>query len=106
MHEQIDTLIKTLRLMQREQKALMNASAKSADFWGASARQHANAAEKATLIAVELRRLKHEAHCLAVEVGIADRRADGAYEAGAASLGFGREVRIEKRAPASAGSEA
>jgi hypothetical protein len=50
--------------------------------------------------AIELRRIKHEAHCLAVEIGIADRRSDAAYADATAPAGMGRDFLMPRRTPA------
>lgn len=50
--------------------------------------------------AIEIRRLTHEAHCLAVELGIADRRSDEHYQDSLVPCGFGNYRKFYKRAPA------
>lgn len=62
-------------------------------------KQRRNAIEDAREAAIEIRYLKHEAHCLAVEFGIADRRDDSHYQDSFAPAGFGRETIFHKRAP-------
>lgn len=55
--------------------------------------------EKMNLRAIEIRRLEHEAHCLAVEIGIADVRPSETYKCHVADIGFGRKIEIVKRQP-------
>lgn len=58
-----------------------------------------NARESARESAIEIRRLKHEAHCIAVELGIAERRDESYYTPSTAPAGFGREIIFDRRAP-------
>lgn len=86
-----------LKLIDRERaKQLKHNAAASPDM---SQKRLMALEESSRLCGVEIRRLKHEAHCLAVEIGIADRRSDEAYSATTAPLGFSREILIERRAP-------
>lgn len=96
----IDRLIQCLKQMQRESKALADRSAKSGDLYaGYSDKRRARFAEEARDSAVQLRRLKFEAHALAVEVGIADLRSDDQYGPTMAAAGFGRVIEIHRRRP-------
>lgn len=93
-----DALIKVLREIKKERKRLERASIRSADF-DLTQRARGNAREDARESAVHIRRLEHEAHCLAVEMGIADIRGDDAYGDFPAPAGFGRTFTIHLRRP-------
>ena len=93
-------LVACLKALRAEQTKAFNAGAKSGDLYaGYTDKQRAHHGETARDCAIQIRRLKHEAHCLAVELGIADLRADSHYTPVTAPAGFGREVLIERRRP-------
>ena len=85
--ESIDAMVEVLRRLKRETLQMRKRSAKLNDQAGANA------------CAIEIRRIKHEAHCLAVELGIADVRAEAAYGTATAPAGMGREFLLERQAP-------
>lgn len=64
-----------------------------------TSRRRANARESARECSIEIRRLKHEAHCLAVELGLADLRPDAFYADSTAPAGFGNTTIFTKRKP-------
>lgn len=86
-----------IKLIERERQKIIKLNAKSTPEIPQKAMQRLQ--EASLLCGIEIKRLAHEAHCLAVEIGIADRRPPEHYTPTTANLGFGREVRIERRAP-------
>jgi len=103
--EKIVELLDAMKRLQREQAAMAKHNAVSGDWNNTPRRRHA-ASESARVCAIEIRRLTHEAHCIAVEMGIADRRADSFYTDGIAPAGFGREFICVRRAPKAQGAAA
>ena len=91
---QIAALMKRIEI---ERKQIEKLNAKSSPDLPQKANQRLQ--DAALACGIEIKRLAHEAHCLSVEIGIADRRPPEHYTPTTASLGFGREVRIERRAP-------
>lgn len=85
--EKIDALIATMKRLKRETVQMQKRSSNLKNQAGANA------------CAIEIRRIKHEAHCIAVELGIADARDGTAYGATTAPAGMGREVLLERRDP-------
>jgi hypothetical protein len=96
-------MLDAMKRLQREQAALAKHNEVSRD-WGNTPRRRHAASESARECAIEIRRLTHEAHCIAVEMGIADRRADSYYADSVAPAGFGREFIFTRRVPAATGS--
>lgn len=94
-----------LKLIDREQQQMAKHRT-AAIAPGVTRKRQAVALESARICAIEARRLTHEAHCLAVEIGIADRRAPAAYAPVTAPAGMSREHRIELREPAADQSQA
>lgn len=93
-------LVACLQALRAEQAKAFNAGAKSGDLYaGYTDKQRARYGETARDCAIQIRRLKHEAHCLAVELGIADLRDESHYTPVIAPAGFGREILIERRRP-------
>ncbi|MGP1666245.1 MAG: hypothetical protein ACTS5I_10130 [Rhodanobacter sp.] len=93
-------LMSCLKSLRAEQTKAFNAGAKSGDLYaGYTDKQRARYGEIARDCAIHIRRLKHEAHCLAVELGIADLRDESHYTPVTAPAGFGRETLIERRRP-------
>lgn len=93
-------LIACLRELQREQEKAFSLGAKSGDMYGGySDKQRQRYAEQARDCSIQVRRLRHEAHCLAVEAGIADMRDESYYKPVTAPAGFGRDFLIERRKP-------
>lgn len=95
---QLDAMASLMKQIGREKAALAKHNAVAGDFDNTSARRN-KAREAARECAVEIRRLTHEAHCVAVEMGIADRRDDSHYTPSTAPAGFGRTVIFDRRAP-------
>lgn len=87
-----------MKRAERESQQLAKFSAASVAA-GVSPKRAASLRESANACGVELRRIKHEAHCLAVEMGIADMREGQSYGETSAPLGFGRDVLIDRRVP-------
>lgn len=92
-------LVACLKQIDKESVAMAKHSAISGNFELTKTRRD-NASESAREAAIEIRRLKHEAHCLCVELGLADRRADSYYQDATAPAGFGRTTIFTKREPA------
>lgn len=87
-----------MKSMERETLQMERLAALSV-LPGVSMKRAANDRERANACGLELRRLRHEAHCLAVEIGIADMRTGESYTPVASPIGFGREVLVERRSP-------
>lgn len=91
-------LMDCLKRLTKEQVVLAKHNAVATNFDN-TAKRRSGANENARECAVEIRRLKHEAHCLAVEIGIADRREDSCYTPSTAPAGFGRDFIVDRRCP-------
>ena len=91
----------TMKRLVRETQALAKHNAASGNFENTKARRD-SANESARECAIEIRRLKHEAHCIAVEMGIAERRDPSAYTDSTAPGGFGRTFAFVRREPKAA----
>ena len=89
-----------LKLIEAERKKILKLNTKSTPEMPQKAMQRLQ--ESALVCGVEIKRLAHEAHCIAVEIGIADRRTPEHYTPTTASLGFGRKFKIERRPPVEA----
>ncbi|WP_034302505.1 hypothetical protein [Herbaspirillum sp. RV1423] len=96
--EKLICMIDCMKRLMREQDALAKHNAVSGNGSQSPARRN-KAASSAVECAVEIRRLKHEAHCLAVELGIADHRGEAHYRDTTAPAGFGRVKDFSVRAP-------
>lgn len=96
--EKLVELSECIKRIMRAQSQLDRYNTVSFDMNATAKRRH-NAMEDAREAAIEIRHWKHEAHCLAVELGIADRRSDEHYQDSTAPSGFGRERIFNKRAP-------
>lgn len=93
-------LIACVSKLQREEARAFTLGAKSGDLYGGySEKQRQRYAEKARETSIQVRRLRHEAHCLSVEAGFADLRDESHYMPITAPAGFGREFLIERRRP-------
>jgi len=90
----------------KEQVRLDKFNTTSMDFDGVSIKRRHAAMESARECAIEIRRLRHEAHCLAVEAGIADMREANHYGESTAPAGFGRHVKFHRRIPSVDGGSA
>lgn len=93
----VDDLIDCLRELKGESIRMASAAAKAGI--AANAKQMARHTETARDCAVQMRKLKHRAHCLAVELGIADMREDSHYRSTTAPAGFGREFQLVRPRP-------
>lgn len=87
-----------MKRLTRELTALEKHNLVSSDFCNTNSRR-GNARESARECAIEIRHLKHEAHCLAVELGLADLRPDAFYADSTAPAGFGNTTIFTKRKP-------
>lgn len=87
-----------MKRLMRELAVMEKHNAVSSDFCNTNSRR-GNARESARECAIEIRRLKHEAHCLAVELGFADLRPDAFYADSTAPAGFGNTTIFTKRKP-------
>lgn len=94
--EKIKELEIALRELKRSVSRLSGLSTRSVVYGSAASR---SASESARLEAIEVRRLKHRAHVLCVELGFADLRSPEHYQDSTAPAGFGRNLLIERRAP-------
>lgn len=88
-------LVVMLKAIEREKGKLAKLTPRSE----MSQRQLMRNQDTARDCGIEIRRLEHEAHCLAVEIGIADLRSDENYRSVRSPAGFGREFIIERRRP-------
>lgn len=91
-------MIDCMKELQREKTALEKHNAVGGNLDATKSRRD-SARESARECAINIRRLTHDAHCIAVEMGIADRRDDSHYTPSMAPAGFGREFIFERRAP-------
>ncbi len=96
--KRISDMADCMKRLLREQLALGKHNLVSGNFELTKSRRD-SARESARECAIEIRRLKHEAHCLAVELGFSDRREESYYTDGTAPMGFGRTAVFTKRAP-------
>lgn len=85
--EKIDAMVAAMKRLKRETLQMHKRSANLKSQAGANS------------CAIEIRRIKHEAHRIAVELGIADARTGTAYDTTTAPAGMGREFRLERPAP-------
>lgn len=96
--EKMVAMIDCMKRLMREQDALAKHNSVSTNFDN-TVKRRSNARADAVGCAIEIRRLEHEAHCLAVEMRIADLRLDAYYQDGTAPAGMGRTVIFKKRMP-------
>ena len=96
--DKVKAMADCMKLLGVELNKLTKLNAVSGNFANSASRKN-NAAESARVTATQIRRLQHEAHCLAVELGLADRRDDAFYSTSTIPMGFGRVAPFEKRTP-------
>jgi hypothetical protein len=97
----LQALADCIKSIQREQHSVEAYGKKSQRLSAenASFTRRADCDEDLSACARQLVRFKHEAHCLCVELGLADLRDDSHYTPARAGLGLSREILIERRRP-------
>jgi hypothetical protein len=99
----LESLAACIKQWQREVRELERRSQAAAPM--GPAKKMGLLGEHAAATARQIAHLKHEAHCLCVELGLADLRADSHYgEQRVGAYGLGKEILIVRRRPNIGGS--